>query len=130
VSQDPTSSTLKKRHGCLTAYLILIIAGSSLAMFLIPFAATASDPSIKLPVWMIVLEVFFALFNIVCAFALLGWKKWGFWGLCFSNAAGFVVSIIMGELLVVALTNILVSTGILLWMLHIGDENKGWPQLE
>jgi hypothetical protein len=128
--QDSSNINQKKRHGCLTAYLVLIIAGSSLSMFFIPLAATDPDPSIRLPVWLIALEVCFALFNIVCAWALLGWKKWGFWGLCVSNVAGFVVLLIMGELLIVAVINVIVSTGVLYWMLHIGDENKGWPQLE
>jgi hypothetical protein len=128
--QDSQNIKQKKRHGCLTVYLVLIIAGSSLSMFFIPLAATAPDPKIHLPAWLIVLEVFFAIFNIVCAWALLGWKKWGFWGLCGSNAAGFVVLVIMGELVIVAVINVIISTGILLWALNIGDENKGWPQLE
>jgi hypothetical protein len=128
--QDSSNIKQKKRHGCLTAYLVLIIAGSSIAMFYIPLAATAPDPTIHLPAWLIGLEVFFGLFNIVCAFALLGWKKWGFWGLCSSNVAGFVVLLVMGELLIIAVINVIISTGILLWALNIGDDDKGWPQLE
>jgi hypothetical protein len=128
--QNPTNNPQKNRHGCLTAYLAMMIIVNSIVMFFVPIAATSSTPDTKLPVWYIVVMVITSLFNIVCAFALLGWRKWGFWGFCASNAAGFIVTIIMGQMLILSIFDLAVSTGLLLWVLNIGDKNKGWPQLE
>ncbi len=44
--------------------------------------------------------------------------------------AGVIASLIQGELLITSIIILVVVLGILFWVLHIGDENKGWPQLK
>jgi len=75
------------------------------------------------------LRVVFSLFNLVCAIALFQWKKWGFWGFCVSSVVLFVVNLSVAQGIsspIVGLGGVLLLYGVL----HIGKENKGWPQLE
>ena len=68
-------------------------------------------------------------FNLVCAIALFQWKKWGFWGACGSSIVAIVVNLSIGlnpAAVVLGLLGVLLLYGVL----HIGKENKGWPQLE
>jgi hypothetical protein len=70
-----------------------------------------------------------AVCNLVCAIALLRWKKWGFWGFVGSASVVFVVNLTIGLGLVPALSGLL-GVVILYGVLHIGKERKGWSQLE
>jgi hypothetical protein len=69
------------------------------------------------------------LFNLACAIALLRWKKWGFWGLVASAAITLGVNLTIGLGLSSAIVGFL-GVILLYGVLHIGKENKGWPQLD
>jgi hypothetical protein len=69
------------------------------------------------------------LVNVLCAVALLRWKKWGFWGFVASAVAIFIVNLSIG----LGPSSVLggaVGVAVLYGVLQIGKENKGWPQLE
>ena len=84
---------------------------------------------IAAPLWTYPVFIVSLLFNLVCVFALFQWKKWGFWGLCVSSVVGLLVG---GSISRFSFD----SGGSLLWiavlygLLHIGKENKAWPQLD
>lgn len=61
--------------------------------------------------------------------ALFKWKKWGFWGFAVSGFAILVVGIAGGYGIGNSLPG-LIGLAVLYSVLHIGKENKGWPQLE
>jgi hypothetical protein len=118
----------KSRHGCLTAYLVILIIGNLVTLVFRLLSSLA--PGNKVPVLAIIAYSLLALFIIVCAAAVYNWKKWGVWGLCAVAVINFVTSIISGELLIISIFQLVVILGILFWVLNIGGDNKGWPQLE
>lgn len=117
----------KQRHGCLTAWLVLmIVANAATALWYISGNVGRMLPSSSQ--WAIPVITVFGLLNVVFAIALLKWMKWGFWGFCVSAVAIFIVNImIVGIALAIpGLAGVL----ILYAVLQIGGENKGWSQLE
>ncbi len=125
--QNSSNIKEKQRHGCLTAYLVVLIGFSLAALGFYLLRAIGRNDS---PVWESLIFAAVALFDVICLAAVFMWKKWGVWGLCSVQLIGFIVSIIQGELIIVSLINLVIGLGLLFWVLHIGGENKGWPQLE
>jgi len=128
--EQPNLDQLKPRHGCLTAYLILmIIANSITGLFYLFSGSSVAKAFPESSNWALPILVIIVIFNIVCAIALFQWKKWGFFGFIISIIITFIVNVIIG-------TNIFLSflglTGIavLYWVLQMGKEKKGWDQLE
>ena len=149
----------KNRHGCLTAWLVLIIIVSSAGVlgYLMSllgrgmiyqmlqsqmYQSQMSQSQIlqiqmylNIPVWVFLVSIVFSIFNVVCAIALFLWKKWGFWGFCASSVAALVLNLSVGsrgigQVIYSSLFS-LVLVLVLFGVLHIGKkENKGWPQLK
>jgi lipopolysaccharide export LptBFGC system permease protein LptF len=126
VTDIQSSSPIKKRHGCLTAWLVLIII-ANVAVMIISVASISSNPS-NYYVWAIPVEIIFGVWAVVCAIALFKWKKWGFWGFFIAAIILTIIYIIAGNY-VYCITPF-ISVGILYAVLNIGKDNKGWPQLE
>ena len=120
----------KQRHGCLTAWLIFMIVTNALASLTYLFGGsliTQTTPSI--PGWAIWGFAFFSILNVAFAIALFTWKKWGFWGFCVSGVFAFFLNIFSGINILSAVFGF-VGIAILYGVLQIGEQNKGWPQLE
>ena len=119
----------KKRHGCLTAWLVLMIIVNSLAALIYLFGRALIYQSVpNLPGWAFPVLFVGLLFNVACAIALLKWKKWGFWGFSASAVLALILNLSFG--MGVSSIGGLIGVAILYGVLHIGGENKGWPQLE
>ena len=74
---EPTALQEKKRHGCLTAYLVLaILLNSATALLYLFGAAAIKRTSPNIPDWAFPVLIVLVLFNLACAIALLRWKKW------------------------------------------------------
>ena len=126
--KNPSDITKKQRHGCLTAYLIVFIIGTSVTLIL--GWLLGPSPENELTTWEIAVDSMFAVLAIVCAIAVFMWKKWGVWGLTAVLVAGCIANIIQGELVIVSIIDMILSLGLLYWVLNIGGENKGWPQMK
>ena len=127
---EPTALQEKKRHGCLTAYLVLaILLNSATALLYLFGAAAIKRTSPNIPDWAFPVLIVLVLFNLACAIALLRWKKWGFWGLVASAAVTLGVNLTIGLGLSSAVVGVL-GVILLYGVLHIGKDNKGWPQLD
>ena len=126
-----TSSPLKQRHGCLTAYLVLAIIANSVTalLYLLGSQAVKRGSPQPIPDWAFPALIGVCLFNLVCAIALFRWKKWGFWGLVASAAVALGVNIAIGLGPLAAIGGI-IAVLLLYGVLQIGKENKGWSQLE
>lgn len=123
-------SESKQRHGCLTAFLILMIianSASALGYFLAGDVIQRSVPGI--PAWSIPVLGILSLFNLACAVALFYWKRWGFYGFVVSSVTALVMNLYFGIDLVRSLSGLL-GLVILYGVLQIGGQNKGWSQLE
>lgn len=112
-------STSKKRNGWLTTWLILLLVGSILGIFL-----SISNGSNQVRT----ISILQAILGLTCTAALFNWRKWGFWGWCVLAVIMFFINIFINHSGIIALGG-LVSPLITYGILHIGKENKGWPQL-
>lgn len=123
----------KKRHGCLTAYLILMLIANFLVVLIYSFFLLASNAMQQsmpdIPGWVVSILCLFAIFNILCAIALFKWKRWGFWGFCASAVIIFIINLSIGVGIFQSVMGLL-GVAILFGVLQIGKENKGWPQLD
>ena len=115
----------KQRHGCLTAYLALLIVVNAL-MVLGVLVLRSKVPN--LPAWVVAVSAGGLLLNIICAIALFRWKKWGFWAITAVGVLGFLISLYCGRGF--ASVYGLLGVVILYLVLQIGKERSGWSQLE
>jgi hypothetical protein len=148
----------KNRHGCLTAWLVLLIItnsitalsnllnilrGDTFVQLLQNPAYTNQIPAEQLsqiqmlldtPLWVFYVSIVLAIFNIACIIALFMWKKWGFWGFCASSILSVAINLIyFTKDITTIITSVIggiLTVLILFGVLHIGKKNKGWPQLK
>jgi hypothetical protein len=119
------------RHGCLTAWLILIIIANTLGAIIclvLPF--TVADLHTRLSAWFLPVMLIAFLLSvaaIVCAVALFRWKRWGFYGYAIVKAVDIVLGALLGN--PSALFGV-VGIIILLGLLHMGGSNKAWYNLD
>jgi quinol-cytochrome oxidoreductase complex cytochrome b subunit len=71
----------KQRHGCVTAWLIVMIVIYTLNMGYGLFAGFFKhDPIQMVPQWLLGLLTLICMLNILFAVFIFKWKKWAFWG--------------------------------------------------
>jgi len=116
----------KNRHGCLTAWLIMILITNPITILIYLFGG---DTYSYLPSWFIPVMIVFSLINVGAAILLFKWNKLGFWLFCGSALVVVIINLAVGLAWYLALSG---PIGILLLfgVLNIGKENKGWTQLE
>jgi hypothetical protein len=128
--EQASSSQPKQRHGCLTAFLILVIVVNSVtALFYLLSGESVQQAFPDAPGWFLPVLAVASIFNVICAIALFQWKKWGFFGFIGSSVLAFIVNLTLG-LNIVQLFMGLAGVAVLYWVLQIGKEIKGWTQLE
>jgi len=116
----------KSRHGCLAAWLITMIV---LSVALVPlYLLGANNMLSDMPAWQLWLSIAMFPVNVIVALALWHWKKWGFWLYCAETVVSFVINFYAG--LGFFAVFVFLSIAVLYGVLHIGGDNKGWPQLE
>jgi len=104
--------------------------GNSMVVVISLIASAAIGQSFfSAPRWMFPVLTICAIVNVVCAYALFQWKKWGFFGFIATAALTITVNLMNGASIFQALLG-LVGVAVLFAVLHIGKENKGWTQLE
>ena len=69
------------------------------------------------------------ILNIVCAVALFQWKKWGFFGFVATSILALGLNLTIGLNIFQVILG-LAGIAILYGVLQIGNERKGWTQLE
>jgi hypothetical protein len=137
--KPPETTTPKKRHGCLTAWLILIIAFSSITLLSNLIENKIFIANLSIGNWAPIVFILIYIWNIICVIALLKWKKWGFWGICSGAIITLITNIVFGisydfiyrvGYIIWATISAVVGIVILWIMLNIGGKDKAWTQLE
>ncbi len=119
------------RHGCLTAWLVLIIIVSTIFAIVCLFRSfmLIQQPA-GLPVWFIPVMLVAFLLNaaaIACAVALFRWKRWGFYGYAIVKAIDITLGMLLGNpSAVLGVIGIVILFG----LLHMGGPNKAWYNLD
>jgi hypothetical protein len=125
---EPIST--KSRHGCLTAYLVVMIVAHAACTLVYLFAVSMPrGVAAGKPAWIMWCLILIGIFNVACAVALFRFKRWGFWGYVGSSVTTAVLNIVAGISLGLVLLG-LAGIPILFGVLQIGKTNKGWPQLD
>lgn len=126
ISKQPTTNTIpKKRHACLTLFLILMLYGAFLNVWFIFGSSSWQDASI----WRLLFMGILIIIDVIWIIALFKWKMWGFWGYCLTSIAIILINLIFGEVSISAFRPLL-GIVILYGVLQIGGEKKGWTQLD
>lgn len=119
------------RHGCLTIWLLLLVLWNLTLILtytgcnVVQWFGDVGEPF----GWYFPMMIALSVLGLIFIFALFGWKKWGFWGLLGVSAAKIVLEIYAGGSGFMVLCGVALSMLILIGVLNIGRENKGWPQL-
>ncbi|WP_106393996.1 hypothetical protein [Enhygromyxa salina] len=120
---------LKSRHGCLTAWLILMIIANFNVMLMHLLmsdqiqAATPDRPEWAIPVLLVIAGT-----NIVCTIGLFKWKKWGFWGFVVGSVIAGGINV-MSDLSPAQSGAGLLGVLLLYGVMQIG-EPSGWSQMD
>ena len=120
---------LKQRHGCLTAWLTLMIILNSIISLVYLASAAGASSAARLPTFALLLLSLGGIANVACAIALFKWRKAGFYGFIGTSAVAFVVNLSIGLGIVPSLLG-LGGVGMLYGVLQIGNEQSGWRQLD
>ncbi len=81
------------------------------------------------PGWFVWPFSLLALLNVVFAIALFNWKKWGFIGFCVTSILALAMNLYAGVGYRQSEIGLL-GVATLYAVLQIGEERKGWSQLE
>ena len=120
----------KQRHGCLTAWLVFVIAVNSLATLFYVLAHDAIARNLPSGAdWAVTVDTLLLAANVVFAIALFRWRRWGFLGLVATSLFAFVINLSVGLNLGQTLVGLL-GPVVLFGVLQIGGERKGWTQLD
>jgi hypothetical protein len=126
-----TKQMEKQRHGCVTAWLTLMIALNSFISFIYLFSGDdviESMPGVS--TGMLMLLAFLSLSNVFFAVMLLRWKKMGFWGFVITSVAMFILNLLVGAGI---LQSVLGLTGVFILYAILQIKNKDvstWSELE
>ena len=122
----------KQRHGCVTAWLIIMIianAGTAL-MYLFASDTIARALPGNVSDSMFYLLAFIGVMNVVFAVMLFQWKRWGFYGFIGTALAGFIINMNLGLPIVQCLLG-LVGIGVLFGILQIRKNDvSAWDQMD
>jgi hypothetical protein len=118
-----------KRHGCLTTWLVIAIIANAGTVIITPFSVgKLREAGHQISTPMVAVIVACGVANLACAFGLMRWKKWGFYGFALTTFVALLANIAMGTDLVQSAAG-LIGIAVLYWVLNLGDENKAWPHL-
>jgi len=135
---DPSANELakqyqpKQRHGCVTAWLILMIVVNAAAMFYSLISTNSDlDPyRMVIPEWIYLTLALISLCNVVFAVMLLKWKKIAFWGFVVTSILTMGLNIYAGLGVAQSLVGLL-GVGVLFAILQIKEDGKSaWENLE
>ncbi len=108
--------TERKRGGCLTAFLVLMLVVSPLYVLvgLLPTSEGVSQSLTKWPQWAILMMGLLGLANFVFALAIWKWKRWGVYGFTGAAIVFFIANVIRGGVSIYgALFGLALAIGIL-----------------
>lgn len=122
----------KKRHGCVTAWLVLMIISNALVALVYLFAGGTVSRSLShgISSGVLILLALVGVADIVFAIMLLQWKKAGFWGFVVTSIIALCINVSIGVGVVQSFIG-LVGLAILYGILQIkAGDVSAWDNLE
>jgi hypothetical protein len=90
------AETRPERGGCLTAFLILMIIGNVLAVFLYLVMGEKIARTAHIPSYAPYIMILFGIVNIICAYLIYNFKRSGVYGIVISGAITLIVNLALG----------------------------------
>jgi hypothetical protein len=131
---EPNSKELnvtKQRHGCVTAWLILMIVLNSLTAIVYFFASDLITQNLpgEVSTSMIILLGVVGVANVVFSILLFQWEKLGFWGFIGTSLAALIINLSIGLSVIQSIFG-LTGLAILYGVLQIKKDDKtAWENL-
>jgi len=129
---NENQNVAKKRHGCVTAWLVLMIIANSLFAIIYLFAGkmiTESLPGAVSTPKIIILGII-GTANVFFSVMLFQWKKFGFWGFIITSIGALIINLSIGLGIGQSLFG-LVGIAILYGVLQIKKDGvAAWDNLE
>lgn len=120
----------KERHGCLTAWLVLVILANGFTALATPLSVASIQEALPdFPAWIVWPIAGLALLNILFAVALFNWKRWGFYGFVATSLAACALNLYAGLGIFDSVRG-LIGIAVLYGVLQIGGKKSGWAQLD
>lgn len=122
----------KNRHGCVTAWLILMIITNAATTIVYLFFGEIIEESLPTLISQTKLLILAAigLANLVFAILLFKWKKWAFWGFAATSLVTVGINISFGLGIGQSMLG-LISIAILFGILQIKKDNiSAWKNLD
>lgn len=122
----------KKRHGCVTAWLILMIIANSFSAIAYLFLGEMIRDTLPQDISqsMMYILALLGIANLIFAIMLFKWKKWAFWGFVATSIAAFGINMSLGLGIGSSLFG-LVGIAVLYGILQIKQDGvSAWDNLE
>ena len=127
-----TTNEIKQRHGCVTAWLVIVIILNSITALLYLFAGDMISENLPggISNTMMILLAILGISNIVFSVMLFQWKMWGFWGFIITSIIAFAINLNIGLGVGQSILGLL-GIAILYGVLQIKKDNiSAWANLE
>lgn len=121
----------KKRHGCVTAWLIIMIIANAITSVTYLFLDDMITESLPFPIPQSMMLALAAIgtANLIFSVMLFKWKKWAFWGFVGTSLVTFGINISLGLGVTSSLLG-LIGVVILFGILQIKkNEVSAWKNL-
>jgi len=129
---NENQNVTKQRHGCVTAWLVLMIIANSLTAIIYLFANEIITDNLpgNVSTSLIVLSGIIGIANIVFSVMLFQWKKLGFFGFILTGIGSLIINLSIGLGIRQSLFG-LFGIAILYRVLQIKKDNiTAWENLE
>lgn len=122
----------KKRHGCVTTWLVLMIVVNALSGMVYFFAqGMMQEVMPQIPASILLVLGFFSMVNVACAILLFQWKQLGFWGFIGTSVVAFVINVAYDVGGMSTHISGLIGIAILYGILQIrGNDVSAWDNME
>ncbi len=131
-TKNENTNVEKQRHGCVTAWLVLMILANSITglVYLLASEMITKNLPGRVPTPMIILLGLIGLGNVAFSFLLFRWKRIGFWGFVTTGVGAFIINLSIGLGPAQSVFG-LVGIGILYAILQIPEGGvKAWDNLD
>ena len=122
----------KQRHGCLTAWLVLmmLVYTANMAYSVVLSFIVMTPMQMIIPKWIFFLLAAICILNVVFAIFIFRWKKWAFWGFLVTSLITMGINIYTGNGILSSLVG-LFGVGILFALLQLRENGtSAWENLE
>ena len=129
---DNYTNNTKQRHGCVTAWLILMIISNSITAFVYLFAGDTVSQNFPggMSGTLMILLAILGIGNVIFSILLFNWNKIGFWGFLLTSIIALIINLNIGIGIGQSLLGML-GIAILYGVLQIKKENVStWDSLE